>query len=562
MRCLDSRRLTGPNLLWNCPGAVIDVEFDNGSNDMDIQTWLSRVRQMMDALGWNKERTCVRRFKGGASLAISAPIDALYAATDVNDWAFDAACDIREGRSEPEIGHDVQRLAEIIRSERNPHLIALRDAAMARNKPILIDTEDVSIGMGRCSRTWPLDDLPEANEVPWDELDSIPVGLITGTNGKTTSIRLFASIGRAAGFTVGLSCTDWIAAGDTILDAGDYSGPGGARTVLRDRNVDLAVLETARGGLLRRGLAVARANAVLITNVAADHIGEFGVHNVDELADVKWVVTRALDDQSTLVLNADDARLVERAQKTSFNIIWFSPDADHPVLRGHAAAGGTVCTVIDGWITVIRDGQSRPIIAVTEVPVTYGGAAQHNVYNALGVTGLALGLGLPLDAIATGLGAMDPNDNPGRSNMYKINGATIIVDFAHNPHGMEAFVKMAAALPARRRALLIGQAGDRSDGDIKGLAATACRVDWNQVVIKEMVDDSRGREPGETADILSDEFVRQGIPRHNIERQRHEVAAVKSMVDNAHAGDLVILLIHERRRDVLDYLSKTARESS
>ncbi len=555
MRRLDSRRLTGPNLLWDCPGAVIDVEFDNDENDMDINTWQSQVRRMMDALGWHKERTRVRRFKGGASLAISAPVDALYAATDINDWAFDAACSIREGRPEPDIGHDARRLAEIIRSERNPRLIALRDAAMARDKPILIDTGDVSIGMGRCSRTWPLDDLPETNEVAWDELDSIPVGLITGTNGKTTSIRLFASIGRAAGFTVGLSCTDWIAAGDTVLDAGDYSGPGGARTVLRDRNVDLAVLETARGGLLRRGLAVARANAVLITNVAADHIGEFGVHNVDELADVKWVVTRALDDQSTLVLNADDARLVERAQKASFNIIWFSPDADHPVLRDHITAGGTVCTVVDDRITIIRDGQPRPVISVAAVPITYGGAAQHNVYNTLGVTGLALGLGLPLDAIEAGLRSMNPNDNPGRGNMYKINGATIIVDFAHNPHGMEAFAKMAAALPARRRTLLIGQAGDRSDGDIKGLAAMACTVDWNLIVIKEMDDYSRGREPGETADILYDEFVRQGIPRHNIERQRHEIAAVKSMIDHAHAGDLVILLIHERRGDVLGYLN-------
>jgi len=139
--------------------------------------------------------------------------------------------------------------------------------------------------------------------------------------------------------------------------------------------------------------------------------------------------------------------------------------------------------------------------------------------------------------------------------MYKINGATIIVDFAHNPHGMEAFAKMAAALPARRRTLLIGQAGDRSDGDIKALAAMACTVDWNLIVIKEMDDYSRGREPGETADILYDEFVRQGIPRHNIERQRHEIAAVKSMIDHAHAGDLVILLIHERRGDVLEYLN-------
>ena len=331
MRCLDSRRLTGPNLLWDCPGAVIDVEFDNDENDMDINTWQSQVRRMMDALGWHEERTCVRRFKGGASLAISAPVDALYAATDINDWAFDAVCNIREGRPEPDIGHDARRLAEIIRDECNPRLPALRDAAMARNKPILIDTEDVSIGMGRYSRSWPLDDLPNINEVPWDELDSIPVGLITGTNGKTTSVRLSASIARAAGFTVGLSSTDWIAAGDVILDAGDYSGPGGARTVLRDRNVDLAVLETARGGLLRRGLAVTRANAVLITNVATDHLGEFGVHNVDELADVKWVVTRALDDQSTLVLNADDARLVERAQK-------------HPSQRNHSISPGSAPT--------------------------------------------------------------------------------------------------------------------------------------------------------------------------------------------------------------------------
>jgi len=558
MRCLDSRRLTGPNIIWDRPGAVLDVALEGAAADDDIAAWESQVRRMMDAVAWKKEQICVRRFDNGASLAISAPIDALYAATDVNDWAFDAACSIRQGRPQPDIEHDARKLREAIRDESNPGMIALRDSALARNKPVLIDTDHVSVGLGRMSRTWPLHNVPRIDDVPWDDLGSIPVGLITGTNGKTTSVRLAASVARSGGFTVGLSSTDWIAVGDTILDAGDYSGPGGARTVLRDRNVDLAILETARGGLLRRGLAVARADAVLITNVAADHLGEFGVHNVEELADVKWIVTKALDDRSTLVLNADDPHLAPRARGKSFNITWFSPDSAHPILEQHARHGGTVCTVIDDCICVIRGGETQSIVPVCEVPIAFGGAAQHNVYNALGVTGLTLGLGLSTAAVASGLRTMQPNDNPGRSNLYQINGATIVVDFAHNPHGMEAFVKMAAAMPARRRTLLIGQAGDRSDTDIKGLATTACTAHWDHIVIKEMDDYARGRAHGEVAGILYDEFVQQGIQKENIDRHRHELEAVQDLVSGAQTGDLIILLIHERRHDVLSYLKNKA----
>ena len=562
MRRLDSRRLTGPNLLWDYPGAVLDVAFEGGEPDQEIAAWQSQARRMLDAVDWRKEQTCVRRFRDGASLAISAPVDALYSATDVNDWAFDSACDIKDGLPEPDIEHDAIRLAEIIRNERNPGLITLRDAAESHNKPILIDTKKVSVGLGCFSKCWTLDKVPYTRDVPWDELDSIPVALITGTNGKTTSVRLAASIARSGGATIGLSSTDWIAAGDNILDTGDYSGPGGARTVLRDRGVDLAILETARGGLLRRGLAVTRADAVLITNVASDHLGEFGIYNIEELADVKWIVTRALDEDSTLVLNADDPRLVERAQGTLFNITWFSPDPDNPVLEEHARRGGTVCTVIDECISVVRAGGKQFIVPVSAIPITFNGAAVHNIYNALGVTGLTLGLGLEPGAIAAGLRAMEPNDNPGRSNVYRINGATVVVDFAHNPHGMEAFVKMAAAMPAHRRILLIGQAGDRNDMDIRGLATTACTTHWDQIVIKEMDDYARGRERGEAADILYDEFILRGIPGENIDRQRHELEAVKTLVTGARPEDLIILLIHEQRGKVLDYLKKMAEEST
>lgn len=557
MRCLDSRRLTGPNLLWERPGAVIDVVFEDDDPEEAIEAWGAQVQRMLDAVGWGDERTCVRRFKDGASMAISAPVDALYTATDINDWAFDAAYYMLGGRAEPDVDRDAQKFLDAIREESSPGVAALRDAATAKDIPVLIDADEISVGLGRYSRTWPLDAIPDADDIPWSELKSIPVGMITGTNGKTTSVRLAASIARAAGYTVGLSSTDWISAGEKVLDAGDYSGPGGARTVLRNREVDLAVLETARGGMLRRGLAVDRADAVLITNVASDHLGEFGVHNVDELADVKWMVTRVLGIDSTLVLNADDDRLVDRAKGAPFNITWFSPDPAHPLLSEHVAGGGTICCVDDGTITVTHGNVSHSLVDIDKVPVTFMGAARHNVYNVLGVVGLALGLGISLDHICIGICALDPNDNPGRCNIYNINGAKFIVDFAHNPHGMAAFVDMAAAIPANRRTLLIGQAGDRSDKDIRDLAVTACKSEWDRVVIKEMDDYARGRDRGETADILYNEFSAQGIPPEHIDREQHELEAVQNLVESTRPGELVALLIHERRRAVLDYLNET-----
>ena len=544
MRCLDSRRLTGPNLLWDKPGAVLDVRFEDGDAETDIEAWRTQVTRMLHALDWEREQTCVRRFKDGASLAISAPLDVLYTATDINEWGFDAACDVLTGKQQPDVERDAQRLRDRVAEERNPRLIALIEAAYGRDIPTLVDTDNASVGLGRYSRTWALDELPLPDQVPWSELGRIPVALVTGTNGKTTSVRLAAIIAESAGYTVGLSSTDWIAAG--------------ARSVLRDPRVDLAILETARGGLLRRGLALAHADVVLISNIAADHLGEFGVNNVDELADVKWVATRALDEASTLVLNADDPRLVERAQASVFNVLWFSPYPDQLVLTEHVENNGTICTVIDNQVTLILEGNPVTVLPVADIPITLKGKAIHNLYNVLGVTGLAIELGLPLGAIASGLRKMQPNDNPGRSNIFEINGAVFIVDFAHNPHGMATFVEMLRTIPARRRRLLIGQAGDRSDEDIRGLAATACRVAWDEVVIKEMKHYARGREDREVADILHDEFLNQGLPDKQINHQKHELEAVQSLVENAGQDDLIALLIHERRSDVLNYLGKMA----
>ena len=295
MEYIDARRLTGPSLLWDKPGTILDVRASDEEADNLVPFWEANIRRMLDAVGWGDESTCSRRLSEGVSLAFSAPIDALYAASEINEWAW-ACCDSEfNGADAPDFDEAVARSLMEIAEEANPQLMNLEAAAVEHDKTFLWDDDEASVGLGSGSRTWAVGELPDPLEVDWASLHDIPYGLITGTNGKTTTVRLATQIARAAGKSVGLSSTDWIAVNDRIIDRGDWSGPGGARNVLRQQDVDFAILETARGGLLRRGLGVNKADAALITNVAEDHLGDFGSQNLEELLNVKWIVSRAVD---------------------------------------------------------------------------------------------------------------------------------------------------------------------------------------------------------------------------------------------------------------------------
>lgn len=555
MELVDSRRLTGPSVLWDRPGAVIDVLFEDADPNLVVETWRTQLRRMLDALGWSGEQTSEHRYADGASLALSAPRDALYAATEVNDWAWEATVAVVDGKGEPVLDEARDRLRAIIDEERNSRLVELHTACRARGLPCLSDDDHLSIGLGKMSQTWPVDRLPIDQEVEWESLGAVPVGLVTGTNGKTTSVRLAAEMARAAGLTPGISSTDWIAVGADILERGDYSGPGGARTVLRDRRVEIAILETARGGLQRRGLALEHADAALITNVAADHLGDFGLPDVEALADVKWVVTRALRAGDPLVLNADDPALVERGRAGAHTMTWFSPDAGNPVLQAHSARGGRTVTILDDILSLCSGTERRAVIALADIPLALGGAAMHNVANALGAAGLADALGLPVAAIASGLRDTRPADNRGRGNLLEFGGARAVVDFAHNPHGAAAIFDMARRLEARRRLVVIGQAGDRSDEAIRELTRLAWDATPDRIVVKEMPRYARGRAPGEVSGIIGEELARLGAPPEMVSFQPSEMDAVREAADWAREGDLLILLIHEDPDAVVDFLS-------
>ncbi len=562
MELLDSRRLTGPNLLWEKPGAVLDIRFDDEDVETVIRDWELQARRILDALGWDQESTRVRRFPNGASLAISAPRDVLYAATEINEWAWDAACTVAGGKRQPDLEPTLEQLWNTVEDEINPPLRALLLEAKRRNIPTLSDDDCLSLGLGKGSHCYPVDALPEPAAIPWQDLHAIPVGLITGTNGKTTSVRLAARIARGAGFHAGVSSTDWIAVDDDILDRGDYSGPGGARSVLRDPRVDLAVLETARGGLLRRGLGLDQASAALITNVASDHLGEFGVETLQELADVKWIVTRALRHGGRLVLNAADPLLVERARRWPQPITWFSTDPEAPaLLEGLRTPGNAACTIREGELVWMAEGETTPIVAVNEVPITLEGAATYNICNALGVIGLCVALGISLADIAAGLRLMQPADNPGRANLYRIGGARVIADFAHNPHGMQALLELGRNMPAKRRLLVTGQAGDRSDEDIRQLVDAAVGLDLDRVIIKRMEKYNRGRADGEVAAMMRQRFLELGVDADRIHECNEEMDAITEALRWAQPGDLVLLPIHEDREAALAYLQARQKDS-
>jgi UDP-N-acetylmuramyl tripeptide synthase len=559
MKLLDSRRLPGPNLLQDQEGAVLDVALDPAEAEVAIDAWRERARALLDAVGWTSEETAVRRFPGGASLAISAPIDCLYSATELNEEAWQAAEAAVRGEAAPDLAAATERVRAEIDRDRNPALIALQAAAEARGVAFLVDEDLASVGLGTGSLSWPVDALPSPEQVPWERVHDVPVVLVTGTNGKTTTVRLLAAMARAAGLAAGLTSTDRIEVDGELIEAGDFSGPSGARTLLRDRRVELAILESARGGMLRRGLAVRHAEAAAITNVAADHLGEFGVDDLEALAEVKMIVARALGPEGRFVLNGDDALLVARAGRSAAPVSWFSLDPERPSFQALLGPETTAWVLHGGEIERWHGGWRQTFAHVEEIPIAFGGAARHNVANALAALALGAAMRLPDEAMLRALRQVrgTAEDNPGRGNLLELGGAKILLDYAHNPHGLAAILGLAVNLPGRRRLLVVlGQAGDRSDEAIRELARAAWHFRPDRILVKELPELLRGRSEGEVPVILEDELRRLGAGDGDLGRARNEMEAVRQALAWARSGDLLVLLVHAQRTEVLELLDR------
>ncbi len=354
----------------------------------------------------------------------------------------------------------------------------------------------------------------------------------------------------------GITSTDYIRIDDTILDTGDYSGPGGARTLLRHPDTEVAILEVARGGMLRRGLGVNQAHCAAITNVAADHLGEYGMDTVEDMIATKFVIRQALNNQQDLILNADDDGVVDFTKKLDNSIVWFSWNKHNPVIQNHLKQGGKAAYVSEGAICFNQQGTESKVVAVNEVPITMQGAAQHNIHNALIVVAMMFSMGIDPSNIRQGLKTFDssPENNPGRGNLFQLNGFQVLVDFAHNEHGLAAMANTIKSMHAKRRLVLLGQAGDRDDELIKGLVDSALLASPDCLVVCEMEDYLRGRVAGEIPSIIIQHAINNGMNQAQIIEANSPLEGTQKALDWAQEGDVLLILSLTQRDQVIDLI--------
>jgi UDP-N-acetylmuramyl tripeptide synthase len=471
-------------------------------------------------------------------------------------WHY-AACDLL-GQTPIAFDRMASDIAVIASREANPAFVHLLDEARRRGIDQLLDDDAVTLGHGARGQTFDTAALPAG--LPWSALGDIPLALVTGTNGKTTTTRLIAAMGQNAGKVSGSSSTDFVRIADEILDRGDYSGPAGARLLLRDPRLELGVLEVARGGILRRGLPITRARAAVVTNVAADHLGQYGINTVRELAETKLAVRRGLAPGGWLILNAEDALVREAARGAGETPVWFALDPRHDEIRT-ARAAGQPCGWLQDDMLILSDGRHETaLIAAADVPLTLGGAARYNIENALGAALAGRALGLPETAIRDTLATFrsDPKDNPGRANEFSVNGARVFVDFAHNPHSIAAVTSALAALPARRRLVLLMHAGDRSDDEIRRLVEGAFVLRPDHVVVAENAKYLRGRSPGVIPALIRATAIGLGCAADRIVLRDTPADGARQIVDLLQPGDLALLLVHAERQEIFEMLGAAA----
>ncbi|MEO6155047.1 MAG: Mur ligase family protein [Thermomonas sp.] len=561
----ESRRLTGSNLYFDGPGAALETARGVAIDAPMLQRWRDNIARLRSTLGWADGAVFVREHRSGTSLAFAAPIDQLYTAAEANEWALHAALGLHaddtpiDDESEsprPHVAHfdddeALRQLHALAQVEAKPALIHLLDAAQARGVPAHADDDEVSIGEGEHAQVWPLPKLPDIDVVPWSELHAVPKAVVTGSNGKTTSVRLLAAMLRVHGLTPGYSSTDGLMVAGECIDAGDYSGPVGARTVLRHPRVQAAVLETARGGLLRRGLVVRDARVALVTNVSADHFGEYGIHTLDDIAAVKLTVAKALAEDGVLVLNADDAVLMRGAEtlRARHRIACFAMTLE----IAREGSDGLACGIDEGRLLLVDRAAAHDLGDVIEMPLTLRGSADYNIANIAGAALAAFVLGVMPADIASVLARFgsDSSDNPGRLQQWRFgeqaHALRVLLDYAHNPDGLRGLLQVAQTQRGHGRlGLLLGQAGNRGDDDIRALADVAADARPDRVWLKDIGGEYlRGRTPGEIAAILFAALRSRGIAAEALPVCLDEAQASREALAWARAGDTLVLPIHE-----------------
>lgn len=400
-----------------------------------------------------------------------------------------------------------------------------------------------------------------ADELFEDMSRHIPLVAVTGTNGKTTTTRLIGHILSISGYNVGMTTTGGIYINGKCIYKGDTTGPKSAITVLANKDVDAAVLETARGGIIREGLAYEVADVAVITNITEDHIGMDEVETIEDLAKVKALVGEEVKEGGYVVVNGDDYMSLSILHRLNSKLIVFSHYKENETMRGNMKHGGYGIYINEGYITIGQGIDSEKLIKVEDIGITLGGVLKYNIENAMAACGAAVALGLDSATIKLGLISFynSEEQNPGRFNSYYVNGMRIILDYGHNIEGFKCVLEGISKMLHNRLIGIIGAPGDRTDSHILEMGKCAGNY-FNNIYIREDKD-RRGRRECEVADILEKGVLCTKFNVMNVKKILNEVEAFNAALDFGEPGDIIIIFFDNQTEPLINIIKKRTNES-
>lgn len=551
---LAIRVLAGTNVFFSGVGAIAEYATRSEQKLEFAQAFELELRKVLDTLEWDDVPIYKKVYSRGMVFAIPTEFDYTYAGCKILTVVFDIVAARFNNLPELNFEDEIDYLKYVISRERYMTLRNIYNEAQERALNVYYDGENITVGSGKGGFTANINDIG-FEDVPWDSIYDIPSVLVTGTNGKTTTVRLTSFISQNAGKTVGYCSTDWVMINGQVVSQGDLSGPNGNRTVMTNKDVDVAVLEVARGGIVKRGLATSHVNGSVVMNVSEDHLGVNGIDTVYDLAAAKYVVHDAVKSSGHNIFNLDDQisteLIVNYADPKAVISQKLTYDAVKPYLKNPE---DYACIVEDDSFVVYRDGAKHLISKVNDVDLTYNGIAKHNIENVLAAICLSLELGRSYEEITAGLHAFR-NDvhNHGRFNMFDVKGNKILVDYGHNLASVDNMLKFARSIAKDKTKItvLLGFSGDRKFM-INSIAKSVVDNKVDYVILKLFTSHLRGAEVGELANMLRNGLNKYGFPESNILGEvDKEIDALDMILSNLGEENIYILLCQDEAAEII-----------